>query len=207
MRKLLFTVVLCSMTQLLLAQQGNFDTIRLAGIVIGNDTLPHYWLREVRVLTVLDEDALAIRKERRAQMNAYNALRRTVYTVYPYAVQAGFILNDIDSALNALYSKEAKQAYKLRKENELNRRFKNELENLSITQGQILVKLIARQTGKPCYQIIKELKGGLNARIWQTVALLFDNNLKNNYDPTGEDYMIEAIVQEIEAQGHFERRN
>lgn len=189
------------------AQRGLNDTIRLAGVVVGKDTLPHSWLREVRIVTILDEDALAVRRDRQAQRNAYNALRRNVYTVYPYAVQAGFILNDIDSALTVLYSKEAKQVYKQRKEDELNRRFKHELENLSITQGQILVKLIARQTGKPCYQIIKELKGGFNARIWQTVAVLFDNNLKNNYDPAGDDYMIEAIVQEIEAQGHFERRN
>jgi hypothetical protein len=66
------------------------------------------------------------------------------------------------------------------------------------------VKLIARQTGKPCYQIVKELKGGFNAGIWQAVALLFSNNLKNNYDPEGDDAAIESIVLEIEARGHFE---
>jgi len=72
-----------------------------------------------------------------------------------------------------------------------------------MSQGQVLVKLIARQTGKPCYQIIKDLKGGLNARIWQTVAILFDNNLKNNYDPRGEDQIIESIVIEIEKRGRI----
>jgi hypothetical protein len=103
-----------------------------------------------------------------------------------------------------LHSKDAKQIYKQHKENELNKKFKGELENLTMSQGQVLVKLIARQTGKPCYQIIKDLKGGFNARIWQTVAILFDNNLKNNYEPLGEDEAMESIVLEIERRGHFE---
>jgi nucleoside diphosphate kinase len=129
-----------------------------------------------------------------------------VYKVYPYAVAAGFIMQDIDAAMSLMRSKEAKQMYKRHKEDELNKKFKGELVNLTMSQGQVLVKLIARQTGKPCYQIIKDLKGGLNARIWQTVAILFDNNLKNNYDPMGEDEAMESIVLEIERSGHFEMK-
>ncbi len=75
---------------------------------------------------------------------------------------------------------------------------------MSIEQGQLLVKLIARETGKPCYEIVKEMKGGFNAAIWQTVAVLFNNNLRNEFDPTGEDATIEQIVQEILSRGHFE---
>jgi hypothetical protein len=84
-------------------------------------------------------------------------------------------------------------------EKELNKRFKGELEELTITQGQILVKLISRQTGRNCYGIIKEVKGGFSAVVWQSVALLFSNNLKREYDPYDRDKDIEAVVQEIEA--------
>jgi hypothetical protein len=143
-------------------------------------------------------------RQQRKNEEAYSRLRYNVYTVYPYAVAASYILHDVDSVLNSLYSKDAKKQYKQRKEDELNNKFKGELENLTISQGQVLVKLIARQTGKPCYQIVKELKGGFNAGIWQAVALLFSNNLKNNYDPEGDDAAIESIVLEIEARGHFE---
>lgn len=188
------------------AQRGPNDTIRVACIVLGKDTLPHVWLRDAIIVSEMTEAGKRARQAQRERRKAYDQLRRNVYTVYPYAVAAGFTLHDIDSALSNLYSKEAKKIYKRRKEDELNHQFKGELENLTITQGQILVKLIARQTGKPCYQIIKELKGGFNARIWQTVALIFDNNLKNNYDPTGDDEAIEFIVKEIEAGGRFERR-
>ncbi|KXK41901.1 MAG: hypothetical protein UZ11_BCD004001667 [Bacteroidetes bacterium OLB11] len=129
-----------------------------------------------------------------------------MYVTYPYAVAASFVLHDIDSAMNTIYSKDAKKIYKERKEAELNKRFKGELENLTVEQGQILVKLVARETGKPVYQIIKELKGGFNARIWQTVAILFSNNLKNRYDATGDDAAIESVVQEILSRGHFEMK-
>lgn len=60
------------------------------------------------------------------------------------------------------------------------------------------MKLIDRQTGKNCFSIIKEMKGGFNAFIWQSLAMLFSNNLKREYDPTDRDKDIEAIVQQIE---------
>ena len=185
------------------AQRGPYDTIRVAAIIIDNDTIPHAWLKQALVEVELDDDMRRLRMQRRSELQAYNILRFNVYKVYPYAVASAMVLEEVDSMMNTLHSKEAKKIYKRRKEEELNKQFKQELENLSISQGQILVKLIARQTGKPCYQIIKELKGGFNARLWQTMALLFDNNLKNNYDPTGEDAVIESIVIEIEARGRF----
>jgi hypothetical protein len=145
-------------------------------------------------------------RQAREEREAYSRLRYNVYLVYPYAVAATFILKDVDSILGSLNSRVAKQQFKRRKEDELNKRFKDELQNLSITQGQILVKLIARQTGRPCYVIVKELKGGFNATIFQAMALLFDNNLKNKYEPEGEDAAIEQLVQEIESRGHYEIR-
>jgi hypothetical protein len=86
----------------------------------------------------------------------------------------------------------------------MNDKFKDQLKNLSMTQGQILVKLINRQTGRDCYSVIKEIKGGLNARIYQTAAYFFDNDLKAQYDPYGKDRDIEMIVQEIESKNYYQ---
>lgn len=189
-----------------LAQKGVNDTIVVGSIVINNDTLPHIWLHDAFCIEKGNKAFAKRKREAREQREAYDRLRYNVYKVYPYAVAAGFIMQDIDAAMSLMRSKEAKQMYKRHKEDELNKKFKGELVNLTMSQGQVLVKLIARQTGKPCYQIIKDLKGGLNARIWQTVAILFDNNLKNNYDPLGEDEAMESIVLEIERSGHFEMK-
>lgn len=192
--------------QNIFAQKGINDTIALGSIVMENgDTLPHIWLRDEIIVTAqAPKWAIKQRREQKRQDEEYQRLRYNIYVVYPYAVAASFILHDVDSVLASLYSKEAKQQYKRRKEEELNKKFKDELKNLSISQGQILVKLIARETGKPCFEIVKQMKGGFNAAIWQTVAVLFSNNLKNNYDPTGDDAAMEQIVQEILAKGHFE---
>jgi len=188
------------------AQRSKNDTIQVGAYIIGNDTMPHLWLNEVYIKAQAPKWLVKQRREWQRNQDEYARLRYNVYLVYPYAVAASLILKDVDSVLASLYSKEAKQQFKQRKEDELNRKFKHELEDLTITQGQILIKLIARQTGKPCYQIVKELKGGFNAGIWQAVALLFNNNLRNTYDAQGEDAVIESLVLEIESSGHFEMK-
>lgn len=200
---LLMFLLVVGKTKTLMAQTGN-DTLKVGAIVLNGDTLPHQWIREVLITEKAPKWLVKQRRRDRKNEEAYTQLRYNVYQTYPYAVAASFILQDIDSMLTLIQSKDAKKEYKLRKEAELNRKFKGELENMTISQGQVLVKLIARQTGKPCYQIVKELKGGFNAGLWQAVALLFNNNLRNTYDATGEDAVIESIVMEIEARGHFE---
>ena len=65
------------------------------------------------------------------------------------------------------------------------------------------MQLIARETGKPCYEIIQETKGGFNAAVWQALALLFSNNLKRDYDPLDRDADIEQVVQEIIARNAY----
>jgi hypothetical protein len=200
-------ILLIAHTKVSVAQSvGIHDTIRLGAMVIDSgDTLPHIWLRDVYVIGKAPKWLTKHLRQQRKAEEANRILRYNVYTVYPYAVAASFILQDVDSVLNSLESKTAKRAFKDRKEQELNKRFRSELEELSISQGQILVKLIARQTGKSCYEIIRELKGGFNATLWQAVALLFSNNLKNSYDPYGNEADIEAIVKEIESRGQFRR--
>jgi hypothetical protein len=130
-------------------------------------------------------------------------LRYNVQKVYPYALMASEILKDVDITLARLPDKEARKEYMKSIEKQMNRKFKGELQNLSITQGQILVKLISRQTGRNCFSIIKEVKGGFNAFIWQGVALVFSNNLKREYDPTDRDRDIESIVADLETNNYY----
>jgi len=179
--------------------RGN-DTIRVGGIVTAEgDTLAMVFLPE---FTKTDRMPRHLAR-RRAE---WDRLHYNVYKVYPYAVIAAEVLKDVDVKLAALPDKAARKEYLKSVEKELNKRFKGELEDLTITQGQILVKLIDRQTGKNCFSIIKELKGGFSAVIWQSVALLFSNNLKREYDPYDRDKDIEAVVQEIEQRGYYRHR-
>ncbi len=172
----------------------------LGGIVVGADTFAMVYLPDVY------KTAPMLRKYARKRAQA-TRLRYNVQKVYPYAIIAADVLKDVDVTL-AKYEddKRKRKEYLKSLEKELNRRFKGELEDLTITQGQILVKLINRQTGKNCFGIIKELKGGFSAVVWQSLALLFNNSLKREYDPYDRDKEIEDIVAELEANNYYQYR-
>ncbi|RYY40861.1 MAG: DUF4294 domain-containing protein [Chitinophagaceae bacterium] len=130
---------------------------------------------------------------------AYNRLRNAVYVTYPYARTAGATLNDVAAHLEGVTARSDRKAYIKTREGELRQQFTQPLENLSVYQGKVLMKLINRQTGNNCYEIIKEYKGGFNARIYQTVAFFFNSSLKQPYDLNdATDRQIEAIVKEID---------
>lgn len=180
-------------------QHSGTDSIMLGAIVENKDTIPMIYLPEF-----IKTEKLTAREARRyAKQREYDAtLRYNVYKVYPYAVIAADLLKNVDTDLDKIDGRSERKAYLKSVEKELNKRFKGELEDLTITQGQILVRLIDRQTGKNCYSIIQEVKGGFSAVIWQSVALIFSNNLKREYDPTDRDKDIEAVVRELEASNY-----
>ena len=177
------------------AQKGANDTILLGGIEVANNVYPMIFIDEVEVTGQFTDP------KRREELRR---LRYNVYKVYPYAITAAFVLNKVDKEMAIRNNKKDRKQYLKQVEKEMNAKFKDELKNLSMTQGQILVKLINRQTGRDCYSVIKEIKGGLNARIYQTAAFFFDNDLKAQYDPYNKDKDIEMIVQEIEAKNYYQ---
>ncbi len=184
---------------------GPYDTIMVAAKEYLGDTIPFKTWPYVTVKSKAPDWLLKYWKNAKGNDAYLRMLKYNVTKVYPYAVMASFVLQDVDKVMAGLYSKDAKKAYKARREAELNAKFKDELTNLTITQGQILVKLVSRQTGRNVYDIVKQLKGGSSAFFSQTMARLFDNNLRNNYDPNGVDSDIEGLVREIESKGTFKR--
>ncbi|MEO5594532.1 MAG: DUF4294 domain-containing protein [Chitinophagaceae bacterium] len=134
----------------------------------------------------------------KARIEKWTRLRNAVYVTYPYAKRAGMVMNDINTKIDKMKEKDDRKAYIKTREKELRKEFTEPLTNLSIYQGKVLMKLINRQTGNNCYEIIKEYKGGLTARLYQTVAFFFNSNLKQPYNAQGDDKEIESIVQEVE---------
>ena len=112
--------------------------------------------------------------------------------------KAGIILNEMNVQLATMNSESEKKDFIKSKEKELKKEFTDPMEKLSVYQGKILMKLINRQTGNNCYDIIKEYRGNFSARVWQTVAFFFGSSLKQPYDAQGDDHEIEVIVQEVE---------
>lgn len=173
------------------AKLGKFDTILVNTIVYQGDTIPARTLELVWV----DGYFSPAQKKKKAE---WTRLRNAVYVTYPYARRAGAIINDINAKLADIPSKSKRKAYLKTREMELKKEFADPLSDLSVYQGKVLMKLINRQTGNNCYELISEYKGSFTARFWQTVAFVFGSNLKQAYNAAGEDRQIESIVEEVE---------
>ncbi|MCC6383876.1 MAG: DUF4294 domain-containing protein [Bacteroidia bacterium] len=131
-------------------------------------------------------------------LRQYLLLKRDVLRAYPYAkiaVQQLIAIND-----SLIIIQKARQRKKYIKESEkiLKDEFEDELKRLTVNQGRVLIKLIDRETGTTGYDLVKELRGTFQAMFWQTMAKLFGSTLKSEYDPNGEDRLIELIVRSIE---------
>lgn len=116
--------------------------------------------------------------------------------VYPYAEASGGLRRIVDSTIAANnYTRFQREQYINKVQKDLFKDFEGALRHMTITQGALLLKLIDRETGMPPYAVIKEYKSGAAAGFWQAVAKLFENDLKSEYDPEGEDRDIEELVQ------------
>jgi len=168
------------------------DSSRMGiGWIIGNDTIIHRDIREVRVYPRKNFKNPQMEKQ-------YNRLIQRVKKVYPYAVTANQLLQKYEPEYSNLKTDRERRKRIKKIEDELLVRYKNELKKMSIADGRVLIKLIDRETGRTSYSIIKEFRGSFAAAFWQGIARIFRNNLKDEYDPYGEDALIEQIVTLIE---------
>ena len=127
-------------------------------------------------------------------------LASNVKKVYPYAKLAGTKMQEYDSILANIHDKTERSRLMKQAEKEITEQYTEELKNLTITQGLILVRLIDRETGSTTYQVVKELRGKVRAFFYQGFARLWGYNLKTEYDPhnTPEDDQIETIMTLLE---------
>lgn len=127
----------------------------------------------------------------------YLILRYKTRKVWPYAVIAADRLNTLRQRLDSLDTKREKAAYTRRVQNYMEGEFKERLKKLTRSEGQILVKLLYRQTGDSTFDVIRDLRSGFRAFRYNLTAGLFSISLKKEYDPyeVKEDYVIEHILQ------------
>jgi hypothetical protein len=193
-RLLLILLLSCSLTTISFAQKGEYDTLKVyAWVSPEGDTLPLTYLSWITV-----EAHRTLTAAQRRQKEEWTRLRNAVYITYPYAITASRIMNEINAKLVGITDKKARKAIIKTREKELRKEFADRLTNLSIYQGKVLMKLIYRQSGNSCYEIIKDYKGGFSAVFYQTIALIVGTNLKQNYEANGKDSEVEQIVQEVE---------
>ena len=127
----------------------------------------------------------------------YFVLKRKVTKVYPYARMASERLSKLNTRLDKIKSKRKQKKYTKMLEKFLQEELTAELKRLTRTEGQILVKLIYRETGSTAYSLVRELRNGFRAFTYNTIAKVFKISLKETYDPLNvrEDLFIEDILR------------
>ena len=127
----------------------------------------------------------------------YFVLKRKVLKVYPYAKMASERLAKLNDRLNKIKSKRKKKKYTKMLEKFLQEELTAELKKLTRTEGQILVKLIYRETGSTAFSLVRELRNGFRAFTYNTIAKVFKISLKEEYNPlkVREDLFIEDILR------------
>ena len=138
----------------------------------------------------------------------YYILRRKTLKVYPYAKLAAERLVELNDSIVKIKRKSKRKKYTKKIQKYIEDEFSEELKKLTRTEGQILVKLIYRQTGSTAFNLVKELRSGWRAFWYSTTAKMFKISLKEEYDPENihEDYIIEDILQRAFTAEKLERQ-
>lgn len=167
--------------------KGKNDTIRVALTDVDGELIPWLPLRDVYVYN----SRLYKSPEEKARLRR---LRYNVLKVLPYAMFARERYTRLHEELDRTPSRKEQRKLIKACEKEIKDMFNREIKNMTISQGEILIKLIDRETGNSSYEMVRELKGGVTAFFYQSVARVFGHNLKNQYDPE-QEREIEAIIQ------------
>lgn len=171
------------------------DGIVVFGTIYQGDTIPMLYLEPVKVsgyVCPLSEE----------EKRKYKKLIKNVKVTYPYAKQAGKLLDRYTIVLNQAKNDSQRKKIMKQAEQEIENKFGPKLKKLNRSQGKILLKLIDRETGSNSYALVKELRGSFRAAFYQTLGKLFGYNLKSSFDPANnaEDRVIERIIYGIETK-------
>lgn len=132
-------------------------------------------------------------------LKEYERMVRAVKKVYPLATEAARRMENLDEELAMYEKRRDRKAYTRTIEDALKEEISPMLWKMTRYEGKILLKLIDRETHHTVFSIIKDFRSGFTAGFYQMLAQLFGNNLKLEYDPDGEDAMLEQIVKYYKA--------
>jgi hypothetical protein len=171
------------------AQPVQKDTTKMGYVLTEKDTVFKDTIQLEEIVVFKGKIDMESKKQ-------FELLRNRVYKTYPYAKLASERLTALNRGMKSLKTNKEKKKYFKIVEDYLNNEFEAKLKKLSRKQGQILIKLIHRQTGTTTYELVKTLKSGWTAFWSNTTAKMFDLNMKTPYSPyqVNEDYLIENIL-------------
>jgi len=150
---------------------------------------------EIKEVTVYGRS----KSTRKKDFRRYERLVYNIKKVYPYALIVRVKLGQVNEELKNIPGDKDRKKYMKNVEKEVFTEYEDDIQNMTISQGKLLIKLIDRETQNTSYTLIREYRGKFSAAFWQGVARIFGTNLKEEYDANGDDALIESIIIEIDA--------
>lgn len=169
----------------------------------GNFYLLHTKERDGVSLPEIDiKEVVIIGRPSTSKKFPFRKYERMIYNlkkIYPYGLVVRAKLEQVNHELMNIQDEKERKKYLKQVEKDVFGEYEDDVRNMTITQGKLLIKLIDRETRNTSYELIRFYRGNLSAAFWQGIARIFGTNLKAEYDPYGEDAVMEIILQEIEA--------
>lgn len=189
--RVLFTLYILALTFFSAQQSVAQDNIRVPAEMYQGELIPSVWLREIYVYP-------PIKFTNDKQRMEFNRLVRDVKKTLPYAQSVSRMIIETYEYMETLPDEKTKKKHLSSVQKYVMDTYKPKMRGLTKNQGKILVKLIDRECDSSSYEIIKSLVGSFKAGVYNAFASIFGNSLKKEYDPEGNDRLIERIVVQIQ---------
>lgn len=159
--------------------------------ITGDDTLYLAWLKDIYVYPPMKFKS---KKQERFYWRTVRDVKKTL----PYAKLVAREMQRTDSVMKQMDKRQKRKFWK-QYEKTLMQQYKVDLSKWTAAQGQMLMKLIDRETSMTSYEVIELYKGTFVANLWQMVAKAVGNDLKEEYDGADKDQITERIITLVEA--------
>ena len=173
-----------------------------------NDTLPENYYRlhsiereGISLPEINIKEVVIVGRPSTGKKFPFYRYQRLIYNlrkVYPYALMVRSRLGSINEGLEKIPDERDRKKYLRQAEKDIFGEYEDDVRDMTITQGRLLIKLIDRETLNTSYELIRQYRGSFSAAFWQGIARIFGTDLKAEYDPFGEDAVMEIILHELE---------
>lgn len=160
-------------------------------VVIGGDTVACMYLTDFIKYSPLQHNTAH-------EVVKYNRLIRDIKKTLPYAKEVSRIIIETYEYMETLPDHKSKQKHLEKMEKHLKEIYTPKMKKLTRRQGQLLMKLIDRETNSSSYHIVESFMGSFKAFTYNVFANFFGNSLKKRYNPYDEDRMIERVAVLVE---------
>lgn len=190
MKRLLHILLVLAVSMDMLAAKQYLDSCMIK--VTNGDTLYMAWLHEVWIYPPM-------KFKNKKQEKFYWRTVRDVKKCLPYAKMITKDMEYADAELAKLPDNKARKKWWRAFERQLYKKYEKDFRGMYASQGRMLMLLLDRETERTSYDLIKQYKGKAAANFWQFVAKLFKNDLKEEYDASDKDKIVERVINLVEA--------